>query len=703
MPLDISIKSAISKLAQEELGKRQYYRPVYSLHKWWARRPGALFRSIILLSAKELGYLDFSKNMLFECEDSGELSTECEFFQYHDLNQLVILDPFMGGGTTLVEGNRLGAKVIGSDINPVAYWIVRETLKNIDIKKLDNYFSIILEDVNDKMKSLYTTKCKSCGNDHEDILYSFWVRHIDCPKCGKTVYLFSRYLLNKGMKRIKGISASNPAVAVCPKCLKLTNYVGGENCNCSHCGEVFDPDEMVFSGGSYTCSHCRTKSSLIKTIKNGGNLQEKLIAIEYYCSHCNERLYKSPDDEDLRLIKDINNKFEASKDKLLFPEQKIPKGTSSARWISHDFCYYKQIFNQRQILAFNYLIESINKIPEEEYKFAFITVFSNSLEYNNMMVPYNYPHRKLHHLFNYHALPLTTMPVENNVLGVAGKGSGTFENCYERYRNAKLYCASPFDKFKENTGDIRTIESNEKISANFVSSFAQLKNTPKGAMINCTDSSNLEVIQDNSIDLVITDPPYFDNIHYSELSNFFYVWLKLFNLGNCFEKEYVPMENEAIVNNGMNKTEDEYLKLMTSVFKESWRVLKNSGKLIFTFHHSNPKAWWVILDAVKNSGFYVVNYFPAKSEYKVNPHVRDKTSIDTDLVIICDKKPNNNISNKFDVNTVKRCAEETILFSNGSIEDSILNLYFIGEMLKIGTHSDSEISPEFFEFVFNST
>ena len=125
--VDSYTEDMISRLAQDETGKRQYYRPVYSLHKWWARRPGALFRSIILRASNP-------DHPLF-LKTHGALSQESHYFQSHHLENIVILDPFMGGGTTLVEANRLGAKVIGCDLNPVSFWVVRETLKPIDLKK----------------------------------------------------------------------------------------------------------------------------------------------------------------------------------------------------------------------------------------------------------------------------------------------------------------------------------------------------------------------------------------------------------------------------------------------------------------------------------------------------------------------------------------------------------------------------------------
>ena len=205
-------EDVISQLAQDETGKRQYYRPVYSLHKWWARRPGALFRSIILRASEP-------DKKLF-VKDYGLLSRHSHYFQDHNLDHTIILDPFMGGGTTLAEANRLGAKVIGCDLNPVSFWVVRETLKPINLKKLTAYFKQLEQIAGEKIKSLYSTACIHC-HSHAEGLYTFWVRYVKCLHCDKTVYLFKRTLLNKGLSRNKPASRANPATVFCPNCFEL--------------------------------------------------------------------------------------------------------------------------------------------------------------------------------------------------------------------------------------------------------------------------------------------------------------------------------------------------------------------------------------------------------------------------------------------------------------------------------------------------
>jgi len=249
MMVDSFTEDVITKLSQEEVGKRQHYRPVYSIHKWWARRPGTLFRAIILLLRNK-----DSKKSLFTQNGRNGISNQSLFFQSHDLNNMVILDPFMGGGTTLAEANRLGAKVIGCDINPVSHWIVRETLKQIDLKKLRSYFSDLEKTAGHEIKSLYRTRCSICGNEDSDAMHAFWVRYIECPHCGNQVYLFKRCFINRGMKRNQKISKSNPAIVVCPYCNGLNKFNGG-SCRCEHCEATFNPDEGVFDKGNLSLIH----------------------------------------------------------------------------------------------------------------------------------------------------------------------------------------------------------------------------------------------------------------------------------------------------------------------------------------------------------------------------------------------------------------------------------------------------------------
>ena len=104
----------VSQLALREKQIQQNYRPVIAVHKWFARRPGTLFRALLLSEFAEPPLAD-------------------SFYRSHQLKGIRIADPFMGGGTPLLEANRLGCEVIGYDINPMSYWIVRQEIEYLDL------------------------------------------------------------------------------------------------------------------------------------------------------------------------------------------------------------------------------------------------------------------------------------------------------------------------------------------------------------------------------------------------------------------------------------------------------------------------------------------------------------------------------------------------------------------------------------------
>src|SRR5512136_3098028 len=107
----------VAALALREKQIQQIYRPIIALHKWFARRPGTLFRGLLLS--------EFLDKPLREA-----------FYRGNSLRGIKVADVFMGGGTPLIEANRLGCDITGFDINPMAYWIVKQEIEHLD---LDQY------------------------------------------------------------------------------------------------------------------------------------------------------------------------------------------------------------------------------------------------------------------------------------------------------------------------------------------------------------------------------------------------------------------------------------------------------------------------------------------------------------------------------------------------------------------------------------
>ena len=634
----------LTPIAKAEASSRQNYRPIYSLHKWWAQRLGSVFRTIGL-------------STFLDTNDPNEVWSH--YFRENDLKGKIVLDPFMGGGTTLVELNRLGAKTIGIDINPVAWWTVKKGLEPVDIYELKKAFKELERNVADKIKQYYKTRCPNC-NREADVMYYFWVRKVKCIACGNDVHLFKYYVIAREKDK-------HGAILVCPDCRHIfENPTSRGKVKCPSCNFEFNPEIGAFKGGDYICRNpvCKQGYNVLKTVQRSDKPPEcDMYAIEYYCPACKNRGYKEPEKEDFDLFEKAKKEFERRKDELIFPKQKIPMGHNTKQIINFNYRYFHQMFNERQLLSLSLIFDEIDKIEDKDIRELFVTAFSSSLEYHNMMCQYNYGYRKIVNLFNHHVYSFTMMPIENNVWG-AKVGAGTFGSYLKRLLRAKQYCNSPFEKYRKEGKVVSKSINGEKINGKLALNFEELLQD-KNAMVLCRTSEDMSFIHDKSIDAVITDPPYYSNVMYSELADFFYVWLReaLKDDYEEFKPEVSPKLNEIIKNKVQEKDDQFFIDGFTRVFKECHRVLKDDGPMVFTYHHKQSQAWAAVLEAILKAGFYVRAEYPVTSEPTFNPQIKNKESIAYDSIIVCRKRTEENAI------TFEKYEEELYLKAKDIIEN----------------------------------
>ena len=155
---------------------------------------------------------------------------------------------------------------------------------------------------------------------------------------------------------------------------------------------------------------------------------------------------------------------------------------------------------------------------------------------------------------------------------------------------------------------------------------------PRALYLSCGDSSSTGLAT-GSVDLVLTDPPFFDNVHYSELADFFYAWQQLTPRG------FINGNTSTRVKGEVQDTDSERFAVkLRGVFLECNRVLKQEGLLVFTYHHSRDEGWTALAEAVLGAGFFVVNAHPLKSEMSVaTPKSQTKEPIQLDIAIVCRK------------------------------------------------------------------
>lgn len=172
--------------------------------------------------------------------------------------------------------------------------------------------------------------------------------------------------------------------------------------------------------------------------------------------------------------------------------------------------------------------------------------------------------------------------------------------------------------------------------------------SPPSATITITNESgdSLYHIDDKSIDAVVFDPPYYDNVMYAECSDFFYVWLKRtagYIYPELFTRQLTDKENEAVANpakfqgeKGAKKLANEdYRQRMASIFTECRRVLKPDGILTLMFTHKAQGAWDALASGLLDAGFVITASWPVNTEAEGSLHIKDKAAAKSTIFLVC--------------------------------------------------------------------
>ena len=269
-----------------------------------------------------------------------------------------------------------------------------------------------------------------------------------------------------------------------------------------------------------------------------------------------------------------------------------------------------------------------------------LCLFSSTLEFNNLFCSFKGEGAgAVRHMFSNHILKPERTPLENSVWGTE-KSSGTFRTLFEsRLMRAKRYLDDPFeialnDDLLGERANASKVTCSGPIIATHAQSWEELSVLRQGVLVLNGDSSRLP-IPDTSVDAVITDPPYFDFVHYSELSDFFFAWLS-----PVLKGRYAWFDRRDSSDSGEVQQRDPhaFARQLSYVLTECCRVLKDDGVLAFSFHHSREEGWAAIYEAIIGAGFEVVAAHPVHAEQRgSSPKNATSNPISLDAILVCCK------------------------------------------------------------------
>lgn len=552
----------ISKLILKE---RRHPRPYQLIHPWPGRRPGILFRSLILASLlNENEEKRFWKILFSKKKENIGIGK-------------IFLDPFMGSGTTIIEALTFNLKAIGVDINPFAVFLARKIIEPVNIKKLVKTANKLIDNLKKTFNSLYIT---TVDGNKRNVRAFFWVKKIKCKKCGKYVKLFKNYKLAKFKGRVW---------IYCPHCNSISLVEDDEKIYCKNCGAKLTP---ISEGKYYNCYKYRGK--ILESVKIYGKPEMELFAVMYRDN--DEIKVKVADEFDLKVylktkIKNIDKNF---------LNREIRNGEETKRIKNYGYNKIRELFNSRQL---SFLYEACKKISEldKDMKELFSISLSKTATFLSILTPYTYKGNKPESMFMLHQYMHEKMYMEINPLSEI---RGSFIANLRRLIEAKKY--------------VNSIIGKVKITSNFKDF------TNADVLLVKGSSTNLSKIPSNYVDLIVTDPPHFGNLISSGLSDLYYsIVSSILKFNEEIDETY-----EIIYDPIRNKGKDYYMKMLGDSLREMRRIIKHDGIIVITFRHRDEKIWSMLRTLIKRNGLYLVKEISIKAEGNIQPqsHINVKES-----------------------------------------------------------------------------
>ena len=600
----------LSAIAEQESWRKEVNRPASYIHKWWARRLGSVFRGLII-GGFEKPDVDFFEKYYGNISYQGK----------------VVFDPFMGSGTTVHEAIKLGTKAIGSDINPVAAAIVRAAADTYTRDEVVHVFKKIESNCRDQIRKYYSAIFQG---EIVDVLYYFWVKEVVCDDCATKIPLTRSSVFSKN-----AYAAKKPeAKSLCPHCRHINSILYNDSdTECEECHKHYNPQSGNVHGIDYICPVCGKRERIVDYMRRKGTVPTEKMYAKMIIDHSGKKHYVDIDDSDLQLYADAQaalTEYEA-----YIPDDEIHAGINTNQILNYQYTHWREMFNSRQLLAFGILSKEIASIPDIKLRRLFSILMSGTLEFNNMFCSFKGEGTgAVRPLFYNHILKNELMPLEANPWGCKAS-SGSFSTLFEtRILRMLDYKDHPFELKVVPGGKSEKVYLENCRDAAAVVTSEDMWNEGD-AVVLCKDSAHT-TIPDESVDLIVTDPPFFDNVNYSELADFFYVWLKKFDIGiGDDNSDSTRAEGEV-----QDNVPDRFASKLCDVFKDCHRALKPSGLLIFTYHHSRAEGWVSVYDAICGAGFSISQVVPIKAEMAVSVAIMAANEpINYDLVFVCRKRP----------------------------------------------------------------
>jgi len=600
-----------TEVSEEARKEKLSIPPINEMIYWWTRKPLIVGRAVTLLS------LAPSTVSIGEVRSLLGLGKDKRAFHYaprreivermmrNSLSSIKLLDPFAGAGNLVFEAARLGLDCTLVDYNPVAYLIMKATLEYPakygeklaeDVKK---YGEEVIKRVKNEVGKFYERSGRKA-------LHYLWCWCIRCPYCGQRIPLTNQMWLDKKRRigyRIKPTEDKNFKVEICV----LSDEEGSR---------------YTQKGGEAVCIRCGNAISYDHMTKDIAERRDKeMIAV--VVKDVNGKAYEPVSREDLEKFNEAKQELETKWGDLeslnLIPKEELRESefgiyARGCPITKYGIRKWYEYFTERQLLLMCTLLKVIkevcSKIPDREYAKVIATYLGFML----------------------------CKHVDRNSIGVLW--DTTFRKCAHvlSMRSPRLiYNFAETNPFERTSGSLISMLKDVVESI----SFAAGNRSP--ARIVLGSALHLQELLPEKYDIVLTDPPYMDDVPYGEVSEFFYVWLiRLLKEYYPELPDRAPIDEDLVFSRGRFGGDSGlamrfYKRGLEAAFQRIYDVLRDDGLLIVFFAHSSTEAWELLLDVLRGARFRVVSSYAVHTESITNVLARGKTSFMSSIVLACRK------------------------------------------------------------------
>lgn len=566
-------------------GDRRAHDPVYGAHRWWARRPPALLRALLLAA-------------FHPADSSHERFWTAYASTARPLEGVRVHDPFIGGGSTLVEAARLGATVSGGDVDPLAVEIVRYEL---DAAPADE-----VRAAGEQLLTHVRSQCGALFPQYRGVepLHYFWLHEVTCPTCGVQGLLYRSLVLARDRNRPGAVVRDAQLTVFCPSDLSVHHLDRADRRRLRHGGRYWSIEAGTFHGQRYSCRACGARATH-KDLATGA-APRRLVAVE-----------ETPNGERRRLrsAAPVDRQADATaagwlRDRatdLVLPDELLAVDRHDDRPLSFGMRTTRDLFTDRQLAVIGTAMAWIATADlPDKVRAGLRLAVSNALATNNKLCGYAYDYGRLSALFSIRGYSLPALPVELNPLH-PDAGRGTLAHCVERVARA---------------GQTMVRRHTWVPAAARVVAVELSLTTAAADNLGCRPASTPPSSTEPLAQLCLFDPPYFDYIAYTELSAFYRAWLQT-----------PPPPSPPLMPHGDDPGEAFGLDLGDALRCLVAR-LEPGRPLAFTYHSTNPEAWRSVGIALDEAKLAVTALWPVRSDGHMGHHSHPG-NCEWDLVLVC--------------------------------------------------------------------